>query len=53
MNHELKMLLAYVLMNYEVPYLEKRPENQWFGQSIVPPMKATIKVRRKAETVVA
>lgn len=46
-HHELKMLLAYMLMNYDVQYLPKRPENQWFGPNVIPPMKATIKVRRR------
>lgn len=50
-NHELKMLLAYVVMNYEVQYLSKRPENQWFGQNVIPPLKDTIKVRRREGTV--
>lgn len=50
-NHELKMLLAYVFMNYELQYMEKRPENQWFGSSIIPPMKDVIKVKRREGTL--
>lgn len=50
-NHELKMLLAYMLINYEVQYLPERPPNKWFGQNVVPDMKATIKVRRRVDTV--
>ncbi|EMC95609.1 hypothetical protein BAUCODRAFT_109037 [Baudoinia panamericana UAMH 10762] len=48
-SHELKMLLAYVVMNYDVQYLGKRPENQWFGQSVIPPTTATIKVKRRSQ----
>lgn len=47
-QHELKMLLAYLMMNYEIPLLEKRPANQWLGTSIMPHTSATLKVRRKA-----
>ena len=50
-NHELKMLLAYVFMNYDLQYLEKRPENQWFASSILPPMKDVIKVKRREGSV--
>ena len=47
---ELKMLLAYMVMNYEVEPLVTRPPNKWFGQNNLPPMKATIKVRRREGT---
>ncbi|THW20253.1 putative P450 monooxygenase [Aureobasidium pullulans] len=46
-NHELKMLLAYVVMNYDVQYLSERPENQWFGVNVIPSMKTNIKVHRR------
>jgi hypothetical protein len=41
------MLLAYMVMNYDVQYLPERPPNKWFGANVVPDMKATIKVRRR------
>ncbi|KAL9135843.1 MAG: hypothetical protein Q9175_002948 [Cornicularia normoerica] len=47
---EMKLLLAYMVMNYEVEPLKSRPPNVWFGQSSMPPMKASIKVRRKEGT---
>ena len=47
---EMKLLLAYVVMNYEVEPLKTRPPNTWFGPTSLPPMKATIKVRRKEGT---
>lgn len=46
-QHELKMMLAYLTMNYEIPYLAARPPNQLLGTSIIPPSKATLKVRRR------
>ena len=45
--NELKLLLAYMVLNYDIELLEKRPEGQWVGQVALPPMKATIKVRRR------
>jgi len=46
-SHELKMLLAYATMFYEMEPLETRPANTWFGQHVIPPMKANIRVRRR------
>lgn len=44
---ELKMLLAYMVMNYEVEPLATRPPNTWFGQNNLPPFKAKIRVKRR------
>jgi len=46
-SHELKMLLAYATMFYEIEPLESRPPNTWFGQHVIPPMKQTIRIRRR------
>lgn len=46
-SHELKLLLAYASMFYEIEALDTRPPNSWFGQHVIPPMKATIRVRRR------
>ena len=45
--HQLKLLLAYVAVNYDVQPLEKRPLNRIFGESIVPSQSGTISVRRR------
>ncbi|KAI1415223.1 cytochrome P450 [Hypoxylon sp. FL1857] len=50
-SSELKLMLAYIIMNYDIQIQEKRPENFWFGMNRIPPMKATIKVRRRKGTV--
>jgi cytochrome P450 len=47
---ELKLLLAYASMHYEIEPLATRPPNTWFGAHILPPMKATIRVRRRKPT---
>jgi len=45
--NELKLMLSYMLLNYEFESLDERPESKWIGSNLVPPMKATIKIRRK------
>ena len=47
-NHELKMLLAYVVMNYDIEHLETRPQNQWMASTSLPPMDASVKVTRRS-----
>jgi len=49
-SHELKMCLFYLLTHYDVEHIAQRPPNMWIGNSIVPPMKGTIRMRRKAGT---
>ena len=44
---EMKLILSYIAMNYEIEPLNSRPPNTWFGQNVIPPMKATIRVRRR------
>ncbi|KAK8075384.1 hypothetical protein PG997_010047 [Apiospora hydei] len=43
----LKMLMAYMLMHYDIEYLPTRPANFVLGPINVPPPGATIKVRRR------
>ena len=45
--HQLKLLLAYVALNYDVQPLKKRPLNRIFGESIVPSQSGTISVRMR------
>ncbi|KAK7753718.1 hypothetical protein SLS62_004341 [Diatrype stigma] len=47
-SSELKLMLAYIVLNYDFEIQEKRPENFWFGMNRVPPMKATIRVKRRS-----
>ncbi|KAI5865507.1 cytochrome P450 [Durotheca rogersii] len=50
---ELKLLLAYLLTHYDIePSQPERPPNFWFGMNRVPPMKATIRIRRRQEAAV-
>ncbi|VBB80102.1 Putative Cytochrome P450 E-class, group IV [Podospora comata] len=45
--HELKMILAYLLNNYDIKHIEKRPQNDWVGATVIPPMAATLEAKRR------
>lgn len=45
--NELKLLLAYMVLNYDIELQETRPESPWVGQVMLPPMKAKIRIRRR------
>ncbi|EXJ73202.1 uncharacterized protein A1O5_02962 [Cladophialophora psammophila CBS 110553] len=49
--NELKLLLAYIVLNYEFEPLTERPESKWIGTSLVPPLTATVKVRRRKQNM--
>jgi len=49
--HELKMVLAYLLENYEIKPLSERPKAMWLGSNIIPPVQAKIEIRRRKGTV--
>jgi len=50
--HEFKILLAYMLANYDIKLIpaEERPKPSYIGQTIVPPLGATVQVRRRKGT---
>ncbi|KAI6089470.1 cytochrome P450 [Hypoxylon rubiginosum] len=50
-SSELKLMLAYIITHYNIEPLEQRPSNFWFGMNRIPPMKATIRVRRRKTSV--
>ncbi|KAK0638467.1 putative cytochrome P450 [Cercophora newfieldiana] len=47
--NELKLILAHVVMNYDFEITGKgsRPRNKWYGMVRVPPMQATIRIRKR------
>ncbi|KAJ0163085.1 Ent-kaurene oxidase [Colletotrichum tanaceti] len=47
----LKVLMADILLRYDFEFQEKRPENLWFGTNHIPPVKATIRIRRRRSEV--
>ncbi|KAI8947911.1 putative cytochrome P450 [Xylaria longipes] len=44
---ELKLILAYALLHYEFEILPVKPEGPWYGLNRIPPLTATIRVRRR------
>ncbi|KAK5943047.1 hypothetical protein PMZ80_004052 [Knufia obscura] len=46
-THELKLMFAYLIQNYDFEVLNERPENVWAGAVGIPPMTRTVKVRRR------
>jgi hypothetical protein len=49
--YELKLIAAYLLLNYDIKMLDERPPKQWLGSNIIPPLKTCMEVRRKKGTV--
>lgn len=53
-DFELKIIIAYVLMNYDVKFPDayggKRPENRWMAEACLPPDGAKILVRRRGSS---
>ena len=47
--NELKLLLAYVALKYEIEPLERRPEHVAFGSTMTPDANVVIRVRRKKD----
>lgn len=52
-DFELKMIISYILMNYDIGFPEKyggkRPENRWVAEALFPPAGVEILVKRKSE----
>ena len=43
----LKLLMAYITLHYDIQPLEERPLNTVFGDTNIPNVSATIRVRRR------
>ena len=50
---ELKLILVNMLSKYEIQPLESRTENWMFGQMCIPPVKDTIRIRRRKDRSLA
>lgn len=46
-SHELKMIFAHLILNYDVKHLQERPKAFWVGRNMVPPVAAAVEVRRR------
>jgi cytochrome P450 len=49
--HELKMALAYLILNYDLKRLRERPKMNWVGAISVPAFQTCIELRRRKVTV--
>jgi cytochrome P450 len=47
---ELKLILGYMVMNYDIEMLDERPPDIYAGVARLPPMAAKIRVRRRKNT---
>ena len=47
---EMKLILGYMVMNYDIEMLDKRPPDIFAGVARLPPMAAEIRVRRRKNT---
>ncbi|KAF4632466.1 hypothetical protein G7Y89_g5655 [Cudoniella acicularis] len=45
-TQQLKLVLAYIAINYEIAPIPQRPANNWIVGSSGPPLKDTIRIRR-------
>jgi hypothetical protein len=44
------MIMAYLLENYEIKPLAEKPKSMWVGSNLIPPVQATIEIRRRKGT---
>jgi cytochrome P450 len=47
---ELKMMLAHMVMEYDFEMQDSRPANTWIAISRIPPMKATVRIKRRTKS---
>jgi len=47
---EIKLLMAYMLQNYEIQYMPSKPEMKWIGTFSMPNMTSSIKIRKRVRT---
>jgi cytochrome P450 len=48
---QLKVLLGCMVLNYDIKPLEKRPPGEWINDTILPPLKAKIWVKKRADAL--
>jgi hypothetical protein len=45
--NQLKLIMAHILLNYDIQPLPIRPDNIALGDVMIPPLKATMRIRRR------
>ncbi|KAH6623885.1 cytochrome P450 [Chaetomium tenue] len=47
--NELKLMLAHLVLSYDIEIGGERPRNSWFGLNRVPPLQATIRMKKRVK----
>ncbi|KAL9111005.1 MAG: hypothetical protein Q9187_007982 [Circinaria calcarea] len=47
---ELKLMLAYMVLHYDIKPTKEKPASLWFGETVIPSLKATISMQRRKLT---
>jgi hypothetical protein len=47
----MKLVMAYMVKNYDIEQLDRRPQNHWFGSSTAPPFESIVRIRRRPEKI--
>jgi cytochrome P450 len=47
--NELKLMLAHLVLSYDIDLGGERPRNSWFGLNRVPPLQATIRIKKRVK----
>ncbi|KAL9114712.1 MAG: hypothetical protein Q9227_001390 [Pyrenula ochraceoflavens] len=50
-SQQLKLLLAHIFMLYDIEPISQRPRNRWLNNTIAPPVRETLRIRRRKETL--
>ncbi|KAH7327064.1 cytochrome P450 [Rhexocercosporidium sp. MPI-PUGE-AT-0058] len=50
-SQQLKLVLAYIALNYDIQPIASRPANDWFVGSQGPPLDVRVRIRRREGTV--
>ncbi|KAH6720617.1 cytochrome P450 [Leptodontidium sp. MPI-SDFR-AT-0119] len=50
-SQQLKLVLAYIALNYDIQPIASRPANDWFVGSQGPPLEVRVRIRRREGTV--
>lgn len=45
------MVVANLLLNYDIKPIAERPQPQWIGVTVMPPVDAKIEIKRRKGTV--
>ncbi|PON27756.1 hypothetical protein TGAM01_v203523 [Trichoderma gamsii] len=46
-SHEFKLILATIILDYDIKMTSKKPERQWIGRSVIPSRKTEIQIRKR------